>query len=376
MGTQECNHSVASLFTMRLVRIALFIALIILIINRHLLPAVFIILLLLTLELARVWSGFSLHKLVVVRKVWPCRMFPDDETTISVEVRNNKWLPIYFGWHQQLVPELSISLSEGKEDASFSSRGYLGWHAGYRFEFRLKALKRGFFRLPPLRLEAMDGFGLYKKEEHREGQDAIIVYPRLRPVGELELTAADLLGDKKDNRPMLLDPIRVAGLRDYTPDIPARFIHWKASAHKDDLLAKVMEPSADIKICVAVDVETFVHPEPDSAAFEEALSQAASLVYWADVQGIPFGLLANGSLKELSCPGVVPIGSSSGHLNAALEMLARLEMAPMGTLAELIKNESARLPWGTTHVVIGKGQAGGKLPGVHKAVYIMLARGE
>ena len=218
--------------------------------------------------------------------------------------------------------------------------------------------------------------GDVQKGRGQDDQALLIVYPRLRQIGELELTAADLIGDRKDTRPLLPDPIRIAGLRDYTPDMPARLIHWKASAHQDDLLAKVLEPSADIKICVAVDVETFAGPEPDPEAFEEALSVAASLVYWAEGARIPFGLLANGTLKELSCPGVIPIGSSTGHINLVLETLARLELIVAGALSDLIRAESSHLPWGTTLVIVRKGQAAGKPFAFRKTVYYSIGKGD
>lgn len=362
---------------MPLIRFGLFVALILLIINSHLLPAALIFFLLLTVELARLWSKFGLLKLETRRKVYPNRLFPGEETVLTVDVHNHKWIPVFFHFYQPLIPELiAPDLQGGEGQQELGLRRYLGWYDKSGHSYRIRAVKRGFFRLPPLIVETWDGLGMFKKEEARDDQSLLIVYPRLCELKDLELTAADLIGDRKDTRPLLYDPIRIAGLRDYTSDIPARFIHWKASAHRDDLLAKVLEPSADIKICVAVDVETFAVPEPDPEAFEEALSVAASLVYWAEGARIPFGLLANGTLKELSCPGVIPISSSTAHINAVLEALARMELNITGTLTDLIKMESSHLPWGATLVLVTKSGDAGKPSAFRKTVYYHIGKGD
>lgn len=379
MSGQENNYNITSIYTMPLARFILLVALVLLIINRHSLPAALLFFLLLTIELARLWSKFSLYRLETSRKVSPCRLFPGEETALTLEVHNNKWLPVFLRWNQPLIPELAgpdRTKNEEEYGPDLGRQCYLSWYDRYSRSCRVKAVRRGFFRLPPFTVETWDGLGMFKKEKTSDDQALLIVYPRLREIEELQLSAADLIGDRNDTRSLLFDPIRVAGLRDYTPDIPARFINWKASAHHDDLLVKVLEPTADRKMCVAVDVETFVHPEPDAEAFEEALSVAASLICWADGARIPFGLLVNGSLKEMSCPGVVPIGSSAGHINAAMETLARLELIVTGTLSELIRTQNPHLPWGVTLVIVGKGRTMEKTPVTRRTVYYHVGRGD
>lgn len=137
--------------------------------------------------------------------------------------------------------------------------------------------------------------------------------------------------------------------------MPARFINWKASAGKNQLLAKVLEPSAELRICIAVDVCPFFYPEPKPEAFEQALSVAASLVVWAVNNRVQFGLLANGRQKGLSHPVIIPVGSAPNQAASALEALARVELEPFNTLAGLLGKGGLRLPPGTMLLVIGKG---------------------
>lgn len=342
----EQNHNRTSVFTMPLIRVIMLIMLVLFIINQNFLPAGLIIFVFLIVALARLWSKFSLRDLEIKHSIFPIRLFPDEETTLKIEINNKKWLPVNIRWIQPVLPEI-IS-------RDLSGHRLLGWRDKISGQYKLKAVKRGYFNLPPFVIQAQDGLGLFENSTSQDNP-AIIVYPRIRSIDDLELNPSDLIGDRKDKRPLLPDPIRIAGLRDYTPDMPSRYINWKASAHKDELLAKLLEPSADLRICIAVDLESFFQPSPNEEAFEEALSVAASLAYWAENNKIPFALIINGKQKGLDCPVVIPMSGASNHIGEAFEALARLELIVQGKLSDLIKMESASFPWGTTLVVIANG---------------------
>lgn len=340
---------------MPLIKIFLWIALVLLLINQIYLPAGFIIFIILVVELTRLWSRFALHNLEVNNTVYPARLFPDEETTLKIGLKNKKMLPVNLKWTQKMLPEIQ-QISAAAPEQEITGFKIMSWHDSYTADIELVAKKRGYYHLPPLIIEARDGLGLYEKIE-KYPHPAVMVYPRIKSVGELEIVPSALIGERKDKRPLAPDPLRIAGLRDYTPDIPARFISWKASAKKDELLAKVLEPSADLRICIAVDVGTFAFPEPDEDAFEEALSVAASLAYWADTSRLPFGFIANGRQKELEAPAVIPVSGAPQQMFGVLEALARLELAAAETLDDLIQMESKSFPWGTTLIVLGKGPA-------------------
>lgn len=352
----EQNHNRTSVFTMPLVRVIMLVMLVLLLINQNFLPAGLIIFIFLIVEISRLWCKLSLRYLDIQHSIFPIRLFPDEEMTLKIEINNKKWLPVNIRWTQAVIPEIKMETLSNKEGSNYlSGQRLLGWHDKTSSKYKLKALKRGYYELPPLQIQAQDGLGLFENRTAL-GNSAIIVYPRIRSLEDLELNPSDLIGDRKDKRPLLPDPIRIAGLRDYTPDMPARFINWKASAHKDELLAKLLEPSADLRVCITVDVETF-QPLSDDGAFEEALSVAASLAYWAENNRIPFALIANGKQKGFDSPVVIPMSGAPNHIGAAFEALARLELIHQGKLSDLIKMESANFPWGTTLIMIAKGSS-------------------
>jgi uncharacterized protein (DUF58 family) len=350
----EQNHNRTSVFTMPLIRVIMLIMLVLFIINQNFLPAGLIIFVFFILALARLWSKFSLRDLEIKHSIFPIRLFPNEETTLKIEINNKKWLPVNIRWIQPVLPEILESFHNEEKQCDLSGHKLLGRNDKISGRYRLKAVKRGYYNLPPFVIQAQDGLGLFENSTSQDNP-AIIVYPRIRSIDDLELNPSDLIGDRKDKRPLLPDPIRIAGLRDYTPDMPARYINWKASAHKDELLAKLLEPSADLRICIAVDVESFSQPLPNEEAFEEALSVAASLAYWAENNKIPFALIIDGKQKGLDCPVVIPMSGASNHIGGAFEALARLELIVQGKLSDLIKMESTSFPWGTTLVVIANG---------------------
>jgi hypothetical protein len=85
---------------------------------------------------------------------------------------------------------------------------------------------------------------------------------------------------------------------------------------------------------------------------ERTISVAGSIATWAVGQKYKVGLVANGSVPFSDQPIRVPSGRSPGQLAALLEALAAVGSASTMPVHELLRRESARLPWGATLVVV------------------------
>ncbi len=376
--------AVTSFFTLGFLRLFLPVGLVLALLNSFYSVALVLVFLVITLEGARLWSRAGLRRLAERRELSCQRVFPEEETILKIQFDNNKLLPVLLGWEQSFGNGLEC-VSTGNASAektalektvidSAGAEVFLGGRSCYTARLTLRPRARGYYQLPALRVTARDGLGLFYREELREDPCTLLVYPRLLELTELPLRPADIIGDREDKRHLLPDPTRTIGLRDYTPEIPSRLIHWKASAHQNKLMAKVLEPTANLRICLAFDVEPFLTPDPDRDGYEYALSYLASLVVWADQERIPCGLLANGRQSGLDRAVAIPVTRSKHRTVRALEALARLEYAPCGTLAELLEEEGAYLPWGTTLVLVGESQAVAFPPAVRKVVRYPLAR--
>ncbi len=358
MDNERGITNVTSIYTMVFFRIIFIISFLYLLKTGSYLPAFYLLILILIFEVAGLWSKLGLHKLHTQSILHPCRMFPGDKAELSIEIKNGKRLPTLLKWTQPLSKILKQVIKEGEAGAVsngeiVTGKAYLGPFAEISRELYFTAQKRGYYKIPALQLQSRDVLGLFNRDSYVESKQHLAVYPRLLPLDSIEFKASDFSGLKRDSRPYLFDPIMFVGLRDYTPDMPARFISWKASAHKDRLLSKIVESSSSLRICIAIDVEAFMLPEPREEEFERALSIAASLAVWADNCRIPFGLVSNASMTGKHGNAIVPVNRSDDQGRQVLEALARVEFNTYGSLEAILKAEALHIPWGTTLIILG-----------------------
>lgn len=343
-----------SLYTLLALRVALFLLFLYCLKAGAFSPALFLLIIILVIELSGFLSRYGLRKLKIETRFNSQRLFPEDEIIYTIRLENEKALPAFLNWSQELPPDVLL-IEQEKELTQIIGGAHFRPRAGKDFNYRLTARKRGYYKLPRPKLYARDVLGLFYRQKEVGGSDELIVYPKLLPMESIDIKAADFSGLEQDKRPFLFDPIMFVGLKDYTPDMPIRTIHWKASARQDKLLAKIIEPSASIQILVAIEVDTFIDP-PEEELFEKALSLAATLAIWADNNQIPFGLAANIAQVGQEGPIILPVNRNLDQGRVVLESLARAKFVRLGSLEDLLKSESGSLPWGTTLVLLSKGE--------------------
>jgi uncharacterized protein (DUF58 family) len=308
-------------------------------------PAIITVILLVIAETGRWWSRSGLRYLELEKHFKPQRLFAGEKTSLTVNIYNHKFLPLIAEWTQELP--------DGLDASDLSVATLLPRHSSFFIQSEITARRRGFYEIPPSAVTSSDGTGLFSYQMAIGDICPLIVYPRLEDWSQIGLKPSDLIGEMADRRYILPDPVKVAGLREYTPDMPARLINWKASAGKDMPMAKMIEPSADYKFCLAVDADIIGEEDAGSNRFEKALSIAASITVWADENGIAVGLVINASQTGLPGPVSVPVNTGFPHTLLILEKLARVEGNPSGALEELLWKDKHSIPWGTALVVIG-----------------------
>jgi len=367
------NREVTALLTFFPIRAAMWVVLAFLLKGSRFLPAVFLLFIVLLVEASHLWASGALRRLDVNRRLRHSHLFPDEETVLVVTLENKKMLPAFLHWLQPLPPLIEpVSAADGEIGETVLGQSMLSRYSKTTAEYRIRAVKRGCCKLPALQLYSRDIFGLFFRATSHDDHQEVFVYPRLLPLSDPLLKPLDLIGMQMDKRPFLPDPVMFAGLREYTADTPARFVHWKASAHHDELLAKIIEPSADLRLLIAVDAESFLLPEPCAGRFEKALSIAATLAVWADTRMIPFGLLINAPQRGLEQPALVSLGSRYDQGRRVMEALARVELAGSVDFGQLLGFAGAQLPWGTTMILIGTSEPEVLPPVIKQVVHYSL----
>jgi uncharacterized protein (DUF58 family) len=315
------------------------------------------------LLIAWIWSRSSLRGLIYTRHFRYRRFFPGESFDVHIIIENRKlwplpWLQAEDEWPINVGPEDEMALPRALDDPDL---GYLintyslRWYERIRRRYTLYARQRGVFQIGPTHLLSGDPFSLFdRKITYQDRHEVLIVYPTIKTLPELGLPLKDPFGDQRVQRRLFEDTNRIMGVRDYSPQDSFRHIHWKATAHAGQLQTKVYEPTSSLCIILCLNVATFeeywrgVWP----AMLEYEIEVAASLASWGLHEGHSVGMTANGTLAHADQPFRIPPSRRSDQLPRLLEALAAVSYFVSSNYDRFLIDESPRLPWGATLVLL------------------------
>jgi uncharacterized protein (DUF58 family) len=299
--------------------------------------------------LSRLWTERTVDHLHVERR-FTDHAFPGDQVTVDVCVQNRSWLPSpWLEVHESLPVEL-ITPPFYREVAALDP------HQRRRFHYTLHCRQRGYYPIGPMTMETGDLLGITKRRQVKIAPEHIIVYPQVIPLQQLGLPTRSPQVALPAPSPLFEDPSRVRGVRDYQRGDSPRRIHWTATANTGRLLVKQYLPSIarETLICLDLNVGNYGQRQRYTAT-ELAIVVAASIANHIVVrEGLAVGLTTEAwdPLSDRQARFFLPPRSERAHLMSLLEVLARVQIAPVTPLADLLRRESVNLPWGATLVVI------------------------
>jgi uncharacterized protein (DUF58 family) len=302
--------------------------------------------------LGRWWSRRAMAAVRVERLI-SARAFLEEEVPVRLELTNTSWLPVpWLRLHEALPIDL-ISPNFFRRVVS------LGPYEKMRFEYTLRARKRGYYPIGPATIYSGDLLGLADQLKWEGRQDFLTVFPRIVPLAKVRLPSRSPMGTLRHTQPVFEDPTRVLGKRDYIPGDSLRRVDWKASAASGRLQVKLFEPSIALETTIFLNLNYNEYDQRQRyVATEQAVVAAASLANWIAGQKQSVGLATNGfDPLGVDCQAqALPPRKGQGHLLRLLEILARIQAAEAEPLVELLRRHSPLLPWGTTLILIS-GQA-------------------
>jgi uncharacterized protein (DUF58 family) len=333
------------------------------------------------------WYRRALRHLYVKQWVNQRHLFFGEEVTLAMRLENQKLLPL--PWLQvdnKITPPLqavqidrrSRKLQKTAQDTLASAWMLWSLQRVTRF-YRMRALERGFHVFGPIRLRSSDPFGWMEQEVSVPHGETLLVYPLIAPLEVLDFQSIHPHGDYSSHYPLLEDPLRTAGVRDYQIGDDPRRIHWKASARIGTLQSKIYEPSSLRRFLVLLD--TYNHSSKlkarDKELQEFTITVAASFAMWALDEGYMVGLLTNASmitapeqldlpsvagqprltpaqvLEKYSPPGIsISFASDHSQYEQLLSTLARLLPDYNTPIEHCIEQEDAMFSLGTTIVLV------------------------
>jgi uncharacterized protein (DUF58 family) len=296
--------------------------------------------------LSKLWSRYSLAGVSCQRLLSEQRIFPGEYIELRLRLVNRKLLPL---------PYISPATGNKPGFGFLTKAAALLWYTGVSWKERLYGNKRGYYALGPITLTSGDIFGFYPRSTTMPLVDHVIIYPRIFPIAQLGIPPLYPIGETTAERRIFEDPVRVIGVRDYSPSDSRRRIHWKASARHQNLQVKVFEPTTTLNVAIFLAIDTFkakhgeVYGEED---FELGISTAASVANHLLERRSSTGLFVNSRLADSGQPVEILPGSHTGQLVEMLEALAKVTHTASGPFEQFLQTERIGLPWGTTLVFI------------------------
>jgi uncharacterized protein (DUF58 family) len=305
------------------------------------------------------WDRYALARVTYHRQLGVARLFPGEETELTLEIVNAKPLPLAWlriddefpGEIELLRGKLLYSHQPGRR--MLSTLTSLRFYDRVRRRYRLKARQRGALEFGPAELRSGDMFGFRYQQQRLDHRDLLIVYPKVVPVTALGLPASHPFGDAKTARKLSEDPLRVTSVRPYVPGDSPRLIHWKATARRGELQTKVFDPSASRVSAIFLDMRTVEgFPGIVGDYLELAITTAASVAGYILEAREPVGLYANGARRGQHELIRLPASRRPGQWTEILETLAWASSLAWTPLEHVLRAEAGTLPFGALVIVV------------------------
>jgi uncharacterized protein (DUF58 family) len=319
------------------------------------------IFLLLTIAAGHWWNDRALRDVTYRRRIARKRAFPGETVDVEVMVENRKLLPVPWlrvddEWPLAVPPTDTQALgpSPVADTGELTHVFALRWYERVRRHYTLQTGQRGVYGLGPTRLRSGDVFGLFQTERAIKEQDFLIVYPRIYSLPELGLPSKEPFGDTRAQRRLFQDPSRTMGARDMQPGDSFRHVHWPATARRQQLQARVYEPTTTLTAVICLNVATLARPWEGilPELLERAIVVSASLAAHAADHRYSVGLVSNGAVPRSDRPIRVMPGRSPDQLTRILELLAAVTGYVTVPMGRFLLRSSPALPWGATLVVV------------------------
>ncbi len=152
------------------------------------------------------------------------------------------------------------------------ARGSRQWLA------KVTLLRRGSFRMGPLRVRTGDPFGLFTSEMVVGRPANIIVFPKVVELPHWRLPPSPLEGNTTARRRIDASSPLVRTVRPYVHGDAINKIHWLSSARHAELLVKEFDVEQTADVWIVLDLDRSAHAGVgDSASVETAVTAAASI---------------------------------------------------------------------------------------------------
>lgn len=186
----------------------------------------------------------------VRRVVSPPSLRPGTPSRVTVVVRNLGRFPSSSATWRDTLPSAIEGQAEGRLPG-------IGAGADVEVQHLVHGVRRGRHVIGPLVLEVEDPFGLVVRRSSVGETSEVTVLPRVVDLHDGGLPVPEHEGAvRPDPRPAGVGPDDVVA-RTYQPGDALKRVHWKATAHRGELMVRQEEQESDSHVAVVLDTDAF-----------------------------------------------------------------------------------------------------------------------
>jgi len=174
------------------------------------------------------------------------------EATVQVRVQIRSPLPVAQGAWREARGDAIAGETSGRFPATASGMSASG-HA-IELEYRITALRRGIRTVGPLTVSSTDPFGFARRHSTIGEASSLTVAPQAVELGMLTDLPGEAGGSMHSTTNQLGQGADNLIPRHYVPGDSMRRIHWRASAHRDELMVRQEEQETTPEAVVVLDL--------------------------------------------------------------------------------------------------------------------------
>lgn len=284
-----------------------------------------------------------------------------DTALLTETIINRNWLPLV-----TLQVKFSISKYlkfEHTENTILTDQNYrndifsIASYEKITRKLSFVCQKRGYYHVNNVDLISSDIFLTEKLVTTAPQNTAFYVYPKAVDTAVFEIPFKKLMGTILTRRYTQEDPFEFRGIRPYEIYDSMKDINWKASARTGELKVNQHNYTSNQKVTILLNLASDSNWKYEKL-YEESIRIAAAFVNGCISNGIPVGLITNGtdciSHESLS----VESGAGEGHRITIIQRLARIddqEEAPEFT--PYIQKEMENIDSSSIYILISRVQS-------------------
>ncbi len=248
------------------------------------------------------------------------------------------------------MPKLWVQVADGSTLPGHRA-GYvasLGGRKRAMWRARSVCRQRGRFQLGPVTATSGDPFGLFRQRVPLTPAQEVLVLPHVYQLTNFVLFSGGLPGRGRSSRRALQTTTNATSVREYASGDALNRIHWRASAHHNQLMVKEFDLDPAVDAWIFLDLHDKVQAGKGEQSTEEyGVTVAATVATYLLRQDLSIGMIVNGGKREL-----LSVDRGERQMERVLELLAVVTAGPGPELREALALDAIHLGRNTVAIVI------------------------